>query len=64
MSDAVVRVDLDEELVRRRLEAFETNRSFFIQMWLQNPRLAAQAGQRIVDLLTPLPPASQAGKSP
>jgi hypothetical protein len=62
MFEEVSRVDLDEQLVRRRLEAFEANRSFFIQMWLQNPRLAAQAGQRIVDLLTPLAHASHAAK--
>jgi hypothetical protein len=64
MSEAAGRVNLDEQLVRRRLEAFEINRSFFIQMWLQNPQLAAQAGPRIVNLLTPLPPAGQAEKSP
>ena len=54
MSDALGRVGLDEQLLRRRLQAFEDNCSFFIQMWLQNPRLAARAGPRIAGLLSPL----------
>ena len=49
------RIELDEPLLRQRLEAFEANRSFFIQMWLQNPTLAALAGPRIASLLAPLP---------
>jgi hypothetical protein len=45
---------LSEELLLRRLEAFEQTRRFFIDMWLQNPALAAQAGSRIQALLKPL----------
>ena len=56
MSDAAIPVGLDEQVLRRRLEAFEENRSFFIQMWLQNPQLAARAGSRIAGLLAPLTP--------
>lgn len=40
-----------------RLEQSEQMREFFIQMWLQNPALAAQGGERVQALLRPLPPA-------
>lgn len=46
---------ISEEVLRRRLDAFEDMRRFFIDMWLQNPTLAAQAGPRIQALLRPLP---------
>ncbi len=59
---------LDEQLLRRRLQAFEDNRSFFIQMWLQNPNLAERAGPRIAGLLAPLerstPNPGRVGPSP
>ena len=58
MSESGGQVLMDEQLVRSRLDAFEANRSFFIQMWLQNPHLAVQAGPRIAQLLTPLPHSS------
>jgi hypothetical protein len=29
-------------------------REFFMQMWLQNPQLARQAGAKVLMLLTPL----------
>lgn len=45
---------MSEEVLRRRLDQFETMRAFFIEMWLQNPTLAAQAGSRIQAMLRPL----------
>lgn len=46
---------LAEPMLRLRLESFEQTRAFFIQMWLQNPALARQAGERVSRLLAPLP---------
>lgn len=54
MSETQRDLAFDEQLLRRRLQAFEDNRSFFIQVWLQNPQLAARAGPRIVGMLAPL----------
>ena len=46
---------IPEELIRVRLEQSEQIRGFFIQMWLQNPALAAQGGERVRNLLA-VPP--------
>ena len=48
---------IPEELMLARLEQSEQMREFFILMWLQNPTLAAQGGQRVRQLLAPAPPA-------
>lgn len=45
---------IPEELIRARLEQSEEMREFYIQMWLQNPELAKQGGQKVRDLLRPL----------
>jgi hypothetical protein len=42
------------------LEQADQMREFFVQMWLQNPALASNAGERIRALLEPMnavPPA-------
>jgi MSHA pilin protein MshD len=49
-----IREVIPEELIRARLEQSEEMREFYIQMWLQNPELAKQGGQRVQDLLKPL----------
>lgn len=46
---------IPEELMLARLEQSEQMREFFIQMWLQNPALAAQAGERVRSMLAPPP---------
>lgn len=46
-----------QELMLARLAQSEQMREFFIQMWLQNPALAKQAGARVCEMLAPLPPA-------
>ena len=48
---------IPEAVMLARLEQSEQMREFFIQMWLQNPALAAQGGERVRALLRPLPPA-------
>jgi MSHA pilin protein MshD len=45
---------IPEELIRARLAQSEEMREFYIQMWLQNPELAKQGGQKVQDLLSPL----------
>lgn len=45
---------ISQETLLLRLEQSEELRSFTIQMWLQNPRFARQAGARARELLTPL----------
>jgi hypothetical protein len=52
---------LSEVILLQRLEAFEANRAFFVEMWLQNPALARQAGRRVQALLEPLPVLHTAG---
>jgi hypothetical protein len=37
-----------------RLAQSEQMREFFLQMWIQNPMLAKQAGKRIQDLMSPI----------
>jgi hypothetical protein len=48
-----------EELLLARLAQSEQVREFFVQMWRESPQLAAKAGRRIQDLMSPLtaPPA-------
>ncbi len=46
---------IPEDVMRARLERSEQMREFFIEMWLQNPALAAQAGARVRELLTAAP---------
>lgn len=42
---------IPQELMLARLAQSEQMREFFIQMWLQNPALAKQAGTRVSELL-------------
>lgn len=44
-------VTIPQDLMLARLAQSEQMREFFIQMWLQNPVLAKQAGARVADLL-------------
>lgn len=44
---------IPEELMLSRLAQSEQLREFFVAMWQQNPGLAARAGSRIRDLLSP-----------
>jgi hypothetical protein len=44
-------VTIPQELMFARLAQSEQMREFFIQMWLQNPALAKQAGARVRELL-------------
>ncbi len=44
-----------EAVMLARLEQSEQMREFFVQMWLQNPALAAQAAPRVQALLAPAP---------
>lgn len=53
-ADRAPRPSITEELLLSRLAQSEQMREFFIQMWLQNPQLARQAGARVLGLLTPL----------
>lgn len=48
------RPSIPEELLLSRLAQSEQMREFFMQMWLQNPQLARQAGAKVLGLLTPL----------
>lgn len=48
---------IPQELMLARLAQSEQMREFFIQMWLQNPALAKQAGARVREMLAPLPSA-------
>jgi hypothetical protein len=48
------RAIIPEALMLARLAQSEQMREFFIQMWLQNPALARQAGARVLGLLAPL----------
>ena len=56
MSDARrLPVTIPQDLMLARLAQSEQMREFFIQMWLQNPSLAGQAGPRVRELLATLP---------
>lgn len=48
------RASISETLLLARLAQSGQLREFFIQMWLQNPAMAKQAGSRIQALLLPL----------
>lgn len=49
---------IPQDLIIARLAQSEQMRHFIMQMWFQNPALAAHAGQRVRDLLTAaVPPA-------
>lgn len=45
---------IPEELMLARIAQSEQMREFFIQMWRENPQMAAQAGGRIHALMSPL----------
>jgi hypothetical protein len=55
---------IPQALVLQRLAQSEQMREFFIQMWLQNPALARQAGARVQSLLTALPIATPEKQKP
>ncbi len=46
------RTVIPEELMLSRLAQSEQMRDFFIQMWLQNPALAKQGGDRVQNILS------------
>lgn len=50
---------ISEELMLARLAQSEQVREFFVQMWRETPQLAAKAGRRIEEIMSPLavPPA-------
>jgi len=48
-------VTIPQDLMLARLAQSEQMREFFIQMWLQNPALAKQAGARVATLLAVAP---------
>lgn len=50
------RTFIPEELMLKRIAQSEQMREFFIQMWLQNPELAKQGGEKVKNLLSPLIP--------
>ena len=56
-------VTIPQNLMLARLAQSEQMREFFIQMWLQNPALAKQAGARVADLLA-VAPAPTPGPDP
>ncbi len=45
---------IPETLMLARLAQSEQMREFFIEMWLQNPAMARQAGGRVRAMLSPL----------
>ena len=54
------RASIPETLMLARLAQSEQLREFFIEMWLQNPVMARQAGARVQAMLSPrdaVPPA-------
>jgi hypothetical protein len=52
---------IPEELMLQRLAQSEQMREFFIQMWLQNPPLAKNAGRRAQELLIPMSALAEGG---
>ncbi|MDP2794358.1 MAG: hypothetical protein Q8O25_09820 [Sulfurisoma sp.] len=46
---------IPQDVMLARLAQSEQMREFFIRMWQQNPALAAQAGQRVKELLADPP---------
>jgi hypothetical protein len=47
-------IPIPEELILARIAQSEQMREFFMQMWLQNPALAKQAGARVREIIDPL----------
>lgn len=45
--------EIPHDIALARLEQGEDARDFFIEMWLQNPQLARQAGPRVQEILRP-----------
>ncbi len=45
---------IPEALILSRLAQSEQMRELCIQIWLQNPALATQGGEKVLSLLTPL----------
>ena len=52
--DSLPRTTIPEHLMLSRLAQSAQMREFFIQMWIQNPILARQAGSKVQNLLSPL----------
>jgi hypothetical protein len=50
------RKTIPEQTMLIRLAQSEQMRNFFIQMWIQNPALAAQGGEKVRSLLSRLQP--------
>ena len=44
---------IPEHLMLARLAQSEQMREFFIEMWIQNPTLASQGGEKVRSLLAP-----------
>lgn len=57
--DTRPRPTIPHDLLLSRLIQSEQMREFFIQMWLQNPCLAEQGGEKLRSLLSPLETASR-----
>ena len=49
------RTVIPEKTMLGRLAQSEQMREFFIQMWMQNPVLARQGGEKVKNLLSKLP---------
>lgn len=49
---------IPEEVMLGRLAQSEQMRAFFLEMWRQNPALAARAGKRIQEILSSVSPQS------
>ena len=60
--DSQPRTTIPEHLMLSRLAQSEQMREFFIQMWIQNPMLARQGGNKVQNLLSPLTVADMEGK--
>jgi hypothetical protein len=54
---------IPEALILARIAQSEQLRAFFVQMWRENPQMAAKAGERIQALMSPLavPPVPKRG---
>jgi hypothetical protein len=48
------RQHISEALLLERLARADEFREFFVQMWLQNPALAAQGGVAVQEIIAPL----------
>ena len=53
-TDPRTRTVISEGVMLGRLAQSEQMREFFIQMWIQNPALAKQGGEKVQNLLTQL----------